>query len=128
MSRNIKGDRKVNTAEIKITIILCYYAVLIVISVIYLATSDLDAALTGIQQYFICEGAGSGLECDRSSFNQTVTLALATIVYIMLGFVPAFNLAFVINWTATKKYWWRLRKAYSEWNESYQSTIAGVPK
>ena len=65
--------------------------------------------VSAIQQYFVCEAVGSGTECDHSGFDNFGYGGLTVLAYLMLGFVPAVNLTFVINWTAARascKHFW----------------------
>ena len=106
-----KGVWKLSTAETKIIVVLCYYALFGLVSLSYFAveSSNQDDFLLAIQQYFVCEAVGSGNECNLSGFDTYEFHFLTILVYMMLGFVPAVNLIFVINWTAArascKRFW-----------------------
>ena len=126
-SLNKKGICNWNPAETKITMVLIYYGVFLLTALIYfsVASTDLDTAVLGIQQYFVCEAAGSGMECDRSSFDQ-FGFYMGMLVYIMIGFLPAVNLVFVINWTATRRSCRRVKKKYSQWILTHSRSTAHV--
>ena len=78
------------------------------------ATINRDEFLTAIGQYFICEAAGSGTECDRSEFEQYTYSGLIITTFVLLAFIPYVSLIFVVNWRATKelckKTWKSLRQ------------------
>ena len=102
---------KISTAETKIILVLCYFALFGLVSLSYFAieTANQDDVLVAIQQYFVCEAVGSGTECDRSGFDHFGLHGLTVFVYLLLGLIPAVNLTFVINWTAAKescKHFW----------------------
>ena len=102
---------KLSTAETKIILVLCYYALFGIVALSYFAveSSKQDDLFLAIQQYFVCEAVGSGMECDRSGFETYNYHFLTILVYMMLGLIPAVNLTFVINWTAArascKRFW-----------------------
>ena len=62
-----------------------------------------EGQFQAIQQYFVCEAVGSGMECDRSGFDNFGNPGLTSLAYLMLGLIPAVNLTFVINWTVAGK-------------------------
>ena len=107
---------KISTAETKILLVLCYYAlfsltVLCYLSVVYDEVKDNTVAIT---EYFSCEAVGSGVECDRSGFDNFGIQGLTVLINFLLGFVPVVNLIFVINWTvakeSVKRFWMRHSK------------------
>ena len=114
-----KGPWKFSTAESKIILVLCYYAVFAIVGLSYFS---IDAAqqvdrIAAIKQYFVCEAAGSGVECDRSGFSYFGHHVLSVLVYLTLGLIPAVNLTFVINWTVAKDLFQRA------WKRFYLSTF-----
>ena len=100
-----KGAWKISTAKMKITLVLCYYALFGLVALSYFSVESAyqEEQFQAIQQYFFCEAVGSGTECDRSGFGNFGYHGLNILVYLMLGLIPAVNLTFVINWTAAKK-------------------------
>ena len=90
---------------------LCYYALfgLVALSDFAVEIANQEDQFQAIQQYFVCEAVGSGMECDRSEFEKFDYHGLTVLVYLMLGLVPTVNLTFVINWTAArvscKRFW-----------------------
>ena len=94
----------ISTAETKILVILCYYAIFGIVSLTYfaLAIADLDEFMDAILEYLVCEGAGSQVECDRSQFEQYTYFGLVMLTFLLPGFLPCVNLVFVIKWTAAK--------------------------
>ena len=106
-----KGVWKLRTAEAKVIIVLCYYALFGLVALSYFAVESAyqGEQLQAIQQYFVCEAVGSGTECDRSGFDNFGYHFLTILAYLMLGLLPTVNLTFVINWTAAsqscKRFW-----------------------
>ena len=98
---------KISTAETKILIILCYYALFAVVSLSYFTAGleDQDEFLDAIERYFVCEGARSQMECNRAELEQFTYPGVVIATFVLLGFIPCVNLIFVINWRATKKLW-----------------------
>ena len=90
---------KFSTAETKIILVLCYYALFGVSSLSYFSVEsiDQDVKIRAIQQYFVCEAAGSGKECDRSGFDTLGYEGLIIVTYLLLGLIPTVNLIFVVN-------------------------------
>ena len=82
-----------------------------ILSLSYFAVQFADEAVfvAAVEEYFVCEAAGSGMECDRSGFEKFTHIGLVKVIYIMLGLFPVINLTFVFNWTfarATVKHTW----------------------
>ena len=100
-----KGVWKLSTAETKIIVVLCYYALFGLVALSYFAveSANQEEQFQAIQQYFVCEAVGSGTECDRSGFDNFGYRGLIVLADLMLGLIPTVNLTFVINWTAAKK-------------------------
>ena len=113
-----KKNGNIRTAESKILFVLSYYVfyyvLMGVVSLIVFTVETLGqtVAVNTIQQYFVCEAAGTGSVCDRSSFDKLGTQFLWYLNSIFFGFVPIVNLTFIVNWTAVKKschqlqMWW----------------------
>ena len=106
-----KGVWKLSTAETKIVVVLCYYALFGLVALSYFSVESAyqEEQFQVIQQYFVCEAVGSGTECDRSGFDNFGYHGLTILAYLMLGLLPAVNLTFVINWTAASescKHFW----------------------
>ena len=98
---------KISTAETKILIILCYYALFAVVSLPYLTVGlgNLDEFVGAIGRYFVCESAGSQMECNRSELDQFNYPGSTITTSVLFGFIPCVNLIFVINWEVTKDFW-----------------------
>ena len=109
---------KISTAETKILLVLCYYALFGITTLAFLsAENDEEEAKTmAITQYFFCEAVGSGVECDRSGFDHFGFQGVSVLINLLLGFTPVVNLIFVINWTATKESVRRIWMRYSNGN------------
>ena len=120
-----KGVWKISTAETKIMIVLCYYALfcIVALSDITIEIGERENTTTAITQYFLCEAVGSGVECDRSGFDHFGYHGLAVLVYLLLGLIPVINLIFVINWSATKESVKRVKKGYFQRAFSTQSSF-----
>ena len=102
-----KRTWKINTSETKILIALCYYGIFGIVTLTYLTlgTINREEIIAAIEQYFVCEAAGSGMECDRSKFEQLTHSGLVITTFVLLGFFPYTNLIFVIKWRATKNFY-----------------------
>ena len=96
---------KFSIPETKILVVLCYYGFFGVVTLSLLSVESIEQEVqsTAIQEYFICEAAGSSSECDRSSFATVGAQGLVLLNYLMLGLVPTVNLIFVVQWRALKK-------------------------
>ena len=96
---------QVSIAETKILLVLCYYAIFGIASLTSFAveSANQEDQFRAIQQYFVCEAAGTGKECDLSAFDEFTKRELVAVVYMLFGLIPAVNLMFVINWTVAKK-------------------------
>ena len=116
---------KISTAETKIILVLCFYALFSIIALTYfsIGVAHQEDEASAIQQYFICEATGSGMDCDRSGFDHFGYRGLAVLFYWLLGFIPAVNLIFVINWTMAKASVKRTWKRYSKNIFSTQTTF-----
>ena len=99
-----KGIWKISTSETKILIALFNYGIfgIVTLSFFSIGTINQNEFIAAIEQYFVCEAAGSGTECDRSEFEQFTYSGLIITTFALLGFAPYVNLIFVINWRATK--------------------------
>ena len=121
-----KGIWKISTPETKILIVLCYYFLFGVVSLSYFSieSANREDYLLAIQRYFICEAAGSGTECDRSGFDNFGYRWVGSLVFLMLGLIPAVNLTFVINWTVAKELCKNLWMKYFQKISSSQAKVA----
>ena len=66
-------------------------------------SADEEQLNSAIEQYFTCEAAGSGADCDRSHFDKSVYPGLVTSTFALLGFLPCVSLIFVVNWRGVKE-------------------------
>ena len=105
---------------------LCYFALFGLVTLSYHAVqvANHEELFEAIQQYFICEAVGSGMECDRSVFNKFDNSGLAALVYLLTGLIPCVNLTFVINWTATKELCTHFWMKYYSKKTSTQASVA----
>ena len=91
----------VGTAEMKIFIVLCYY---VLIGSAALAAFTLNATTSAsfvkkIYQYFACKANGDSNMCDdeRSAYERFTNPEIGTASFILLGFLPAVNLVYVLS-------------------------------
>ena len=109
---------KISTAETKIILVLCYYALFGITLLGYLSVEidEEEDKIMSITEYFMCEAVGSGVECDRSGFDHFGFHGLLVLINLLLGFIPVVNLIFVINWTEAKASMKRICMRYSKEN------------
>ena len=96
-----KENSNLAVIETKVLIALTYYAVFGVVAMADFAlfTAQNDEYTSEIYEYFVCEGKGSGSECDRTRFEQQGRGAwLHALTYALLGLLPLVNLIFVVSW------------------------------
>ena len=102
-----KGVCKLDIPQTKIIHLLSYVAMLALTGMIFftLVSADLDSFNESFIQYLFCEANGTGTECDRSTFNQYSYIGngLSSMVYLMMGLIPTFDLIFVISWRDAKR-------------------------
>ncbi|KAL5515466.1 hypothetical protein EMCRGX_G000636 [Ephydatia muelleri] len=91
----------VGTAEMKIFIVFCYY---VLIGSAALAAFTLNATTSAsfvkkINQYFACKANGDSDMCDdeRSAYERFTYPEIGTASFILLGFLPAVNLVYVLS-------------------------------
>ena len=98
------------------------------LSLISVESVGQDIKIIAIQEYFVCEAAGSGIECDQSSFAILGSQGLVLINYLILGLVPIANLIFVVNWRDLKKscqdFWMWCLKDLMKSNILYSHAVA----
>ena len=86
---------------------LCYYIIFGVVTLAYfgVATADQDLLLNSIETYLRCEAMGhlpnQTSQCNPKEYRQYIYPELSAISYLLMGFIPTANLAFVINWKMT---------------------------
>ena len=89
-----------STAEKKLLFVFAYYIIYAVIVLVFYSVSvrDLDRFVEASREYFFCEAGGYNPEdpCPRT-YEQYKYPYLQSTVYIVLGFIPAVNLIFVVN-------------------------------
>ena len=123
----------ISTAEKKILLFLLYYMIFIIIVTIYaglrLATSEELAA--AMEANFLCEATGSNNECTRSAIEQYSYPVLTGIAQIMMGFVPAMSVIFVIQWNETRNVisnWFRKTKGRDTTHTSIKGMLMSTFK
>ena len=103
--RNKTKNPKVKTAEKKLFFVLAYYAIFIAIVLTYYSVNIRDYAnfTDEVKKYFVCEAFGynSDKPCPKN-YEQYTYGWLEAVAYILLGFLPAVNLIFVINFQHLK--------------------------
>ena len=97
----------IGSAERKLLIILCYYVLLVVISLTGFTVSLRSSGLyiSALLQYMHCEATGVDPEnpCNRAPFEEQTYPALTTLAYVLLWIFPAVNLIFAINISELKE-------------------------
>ena len=124
-----KSSTMIGSAERKLLIILCYYVLLVVISLTGFTVSLRSSGLyiSALLQYMHCEATGVDPEnpCNRAPFEEQTYPALTTLAYVLLWIFPAVNLIFAINISELKEKFktWRgqaaKRSSSSETNTTY---------
>ena len=118
---------KISTAESKILLVLCYYALfgIVALSHFSIGAAKQEEVATAMTDYFLCEAVGFGVECDHSGFDHFGYQGLAVVVYFLLGLIQFVSLIFVINWMVAKASVKDIWKRYSQ-IFSPQTTSASV--
>ena len=73
-----------------------------------------------IQQYFVCEAAGTGIECDHSNIDQYTYTEQESFLFVIYGLAPVINLIFVVNWTVAKA---RLKSSWKKLSQAICYTL-----
>ena len=105
--------------ETKVFIILCYYIILgaAVLTIFTIALINLNEK--ALLDYFTCEGKGvspynsntsSSCTHQKNSIQATVNPIPSSVAIVILGFLPAVNLVYVVKFSDLK---WKL-KTYSQ--------------
>ena len=113
---------KISIAERKVLIVLCYFVLLVVVSLTALAITVRNSGQYGVTllEYWQCEATGVDPEkqCDRlyalfEELGPPALIAISNLLYLIL---PLVNLVFVINVTELKKKFktWRGQAASSK--------------
>ena len=89
---------KVSAAEKKLLFVFAYYTVFASVTLAYfgVATGDQDNFVAAATEYFICESSGPEEPCPKD-YEQYAHPGLAATAYLLLGFIPAVSLIFVIH-------------------------------
>ena len=102
-----KRSIMIGTAERKLLIILCYYVLLVAISLTAFTVTLRRSGLyfTALLEYWRCETTGVDPEnpCNRASFEEQTYPGLTTLAYVLLWTFPAVNLIFAVNISEIKK-------------------------
>ena len=103
-------DPIVGEAEKKLLFVFAYYTIFIAILVTFVGVSLRDSTyfIDEVKKYFVCEAFGynSDNPCPKN-YEQYTYGWLEALSYIGMGFIPAVNLSFVINFQDLKV--WCLR-------------------
>ena len=98
------------SAEVKMLIICCYYVILgLGVSLTFsISSAYLNSLQNELQDYFECEECGidvdSGQTCDRSQYERFTNPALKTIGYSLFAFYPVVTLIYIVPFSAVAKY------------------------
>ena len=102
-----KASTMIGSAERKLLIILCYYVLLVVISLTGFTVSLRSSGLYigALLEYMQCEATGVDPEnpCSRASFEEQTYPGLSTLAYVLLWIFPAVNLIFAVNISELKE-------------------------
>ena len=102
-----KASTMIGSAERKLLIILCYYVLLVVISLTGFTVSLRSSGLYigALLEYMQCEATGVDPEnpCNRASFEEQTYPGLTTLAYVLLWIFPAVNLIFAVNISELKE-------------------------
>ena len=110
------------SAEVKMLIICCYYIVLgLGISLTFsISSTYLTSLQNELQDYFECEECGidSGQTCDRGQYERFTNPALKTIAYSLFALYPVVTLIYVVQFSAVAKHIKRMcgRRRLSKFN------------
>ena len=111
--RKEKGKVVVSTAEKKLLIVLCYYILFGIVSMVFssLTSSNISRQLfEAIVNHFTCEALGyTPGKCDRGLFQQYSITWLFSLTLVLLALIPVVSLLFVLNTEDIKKW---LRKKF----------------
>ena len=123
-----KGNVLVSTAEKKLLIVLCYYILFGIVSMVFssLTSSNISHQLfQAIATHFTCEALGyTPGKCDRGLFEQYSITWLFSLTLVLLALIPVVSLVFVLNTGDVKKW---LRKKFHIWNKNQASMFTGTP-
>ncbi len=104
---NIRQHLRMNKAEIRILIALCYYFLLgfFMLTAITIPATNRPSFIADISDYFLCESTGADSNkdvCARNfeRFNSRMVLIAALLI---VGMFPVVNLIYVLNVQEIKK-------------------------
>ena len=119
------------SAEVKMLIICCYYIILgLGASLAFtISSAYLNSLQNELQDYFECEECGidSGQTCDRSQYERFINPALITIGYSLFALYPVVTLIYIVRFSAIGRFigrlcgWFRLSKVNSLSTQESQS-------
>eukprot|EP00731_Ephydatia_muelleri_P006731 Em0003g979a len=103
---NGKNKRQIDTAEIKLLFVLCYYAIagsMVIIAFTYNAIHKKDLVEAMIQ-YISCESLGTSAECDaeKKAYEPLAGAEIWIVTYVFIAVFPAIELAYVVKLNKTK--------------------------
>ena len=111
------------SAEVKMLIICCYYVILGLGASLAFSISStyLTSLQNELQDYFECEECGidSGQTCDRGQYERFINPALITIGYSLFALYPVVTLLYIVRFSAIGRFigrlcgWFRLSKVNS---------------
>lgn len=101
-----------------------------VVTLIYfgITTAQQDHFILALTEYFTCEAVGKG-PCD-ANYEEYIYPALASITFLLMGFIPLINLTFVVNWRWLREVmvsWCRCRDKDAANVQSVHSTFSPQP-
>ena len=90
---------KLHSAEVKVLIISCYYAILAVVIITTFTVhkiQDLEQLISDITNYFACEATGTLRDCDKPSV-ELYRRGISLVSFPLVGLFPVVNLIYVLN-------------------------------
>ena len=119
------------SAEVKMLIICCYYVILgLGASLAFtISSAYLNSLQNELQDYFECEECGidSGQTCDRGQYERFINPALITIGYSLFALYPVVTLIYIVRFSAIGRFigrlcgWFQLGKVNSLSTQESQS-------
>ena len=92
------GQVIASTGEKRLIIILSYYILFGIISMVTVSLSTKNTPYESIMTHFSCEALGyTPGKCDRSIFEQHTISWLLTLTFVLHGLVPVVSLVFVLD-------------------------------
>ena len=126
----IRQQLRMNMAEIKILIALCYYFLLgaFILAAITIPASNHSNFIADILEYFLCESTGTNPNkkvCERK-FEKFDSRMVILATFLIVGMFPIVNLLYVLNVQEIKKILSRrrLKKRRTQLTRTTQTSLS----